>query len=207
MTDEAPTEASPLPPDPPTPSRSAHPRPAPPGKVTAAGIILLVLGTLSALGSAVALLWSLLFIIRMGMGFHRFDGPFDGPFGGDFGGGLGWAWFLFLGVAVALAVAVAGGHLAAGWGVLQRVAWGRILGLVVSGTALAILILSVLGSIVWVAALPDLREFDRVPEWFADWFRTVMTAGVGFGVLVGLVVGAAYVFVLWVLARSDEVFD
>jgi hypothetical protein len=34
-----------------------------------------------------------------------------------------------------------------------------------------------------------------------------MTAAVGFGVLVSLAVGAAYGFVLVVLARADEVFD
>jgi hypothetical protein len=69
------------------------------------------------------------------------------------------------------------------------------------------LILGVLGTLVWVAALPDLSQFDRVPGWFADWFRTMLTAGVGIGVLVSLVVCAAYGYVLWVLARADEVFD
>ena len=107
---------------------------------------------------------------------------------------------------VALAAAVAGGHLAAGWGVLQRRSWGRILSLVVSGTALAILILGVLGTVAWFATLPDLREFDRVPECVADWFRSLLTAGVGLGVLVSLVVGGAYAYVLWVLARADEGF-
>jgi hypothetical protein len=85
--------------------------------------------------------------------------------------------------------------------------WGRILGMVVSGTALAVWILGVLGTLVWVAALPDLSDFDRVPGWFAEWFRTMLTAGVGLGVLVSLVVSAAYGYVLWVLARADEVFD
>jgi hypothetical protein len=174
-----------------------------PGNVTAAAIILLIFGTLSALGGALALLWSLLFIGRMGMGFDRFGGGgFNDGFGGGFTGG-----FLFFVLAVALAAAVAGGHLAAGWAVLQRMSWGRILGMVVSGTALAVWILGVLGTLVWVAALPDLSDFDRVPGWFAEWFRTMLTAGVGLGVLVSLVVSAAYGYVLWVLARADEVFD
>jgi hypothetical protein len=200
MTDEDPTQVSALPPDPPAKTRPAGDRPRLPGNVTASAIILLVFGTLSALGSAIGVLWSLVVMVRMGMGFDRFGDRFDG-------GGGGWAGFLFFALAVAIAGAVAGGHLAAGWAVLQRLAWGRILGMVVSGAALAVLVLGVLGALVWVAALPDLREIDRVPEWFADWFRTMMTAGVGFGVLVSLVVGAAYGYVLWVLARADEVFD
>lgn len=182
-------------------------KPAPlPGRVTAAGVILLVFGTLSALSSALALLWSLLVMTRMGMGFVRFnDGP--GGFGGDgFGGGVGWPGILFIALAVAVAVAVAGGHLAAGWGVLQRFAWARLLGMVVSGTALVIIVLGVLGTLVWVATFPDLREFERIPEWFADWARTMVTAGVSIGVLVSLFASAAYGFVLWVLARADEDF-
>jgi hypothetical protein len=187
-------------------------RPALPGNVTAAAIILLVFGTLSALSSALALLWSLLFLGRMGMGFDRFggegfNGGFGGGFNGGFGGGAAGVGFLFFIVAVALAAAVAGGHLAAGWAVLQRLSWGRILGMVVAGAALAVLVLGMLGTLVWVAALPDLSQFDRVPDWFADWFRTMLTAGVGIGVLVSLVVSAAYGYVLWVLARADEVFD
>ncbi len=191
-----------LPPVPPASSRLPREWPALPGRVTAAGIILLVFGTLSALGSALGLLWTLLIAGRMSMGFDRFDDGFRGG-----GGGAGWAAFLFFVVALAIAFAVAGSQLAAGWGVLQRQAWGRILGLVVSGAALVLVILGMLGTLVWVATLPDFREFDRVPEWITNWFRSAMTAGVGFGVLVSLVVAAAYGYVLSVLARADEVFD
>jgi hypothetical protein len=174
----------------------------------AAALILLVFGTLSALGSALALLWSLLVLGRMGMGFMRFnDGFGGGGFGGGFGGPPGWTSLLFLFVAVGLAVAVAGGHLAAGWGVLQRQSWGRVLGLVVSGAALVILVLGVIGTLAWVAVLPDFRELDRIPEWFTNWVRGAMTAGVTIGVLVSLAAAAAYGFVLIVLARADEVFD
>lgn len=201
MADHDPTEMPARPP--------STARPKLPGNVTAAAIILLIFGTLSALGSALALLWSLLFLIRMGTSLDRFGGGgFNGGFGGGFNGGFGGgAGLLFFVVAVALAAAVAGGHLAAGWAVLQRMSWGRILGMVVSGAALAVVILGVLGTLIWVATLPDLREFDRVPGWFAEWFRSVLTAGVGFGVLVSLVVSAAYAYVLWVLARADEEFD
>jgi hypothetical protein len=179
-----------------------------PGRVTAAALVLLVFGTLSALSSALALLWSLLVIGRMGMGFMRFsDGFGGGGFGGGFGGPAGWTSLLFIFVAVALAVAVAGGHLAAGWGILQRQSWGRVLGLVVSGVGLVVLVLGVLGTLTWVAILPDFREFDRIPEWFSNWVRSAMTAGVTIGVLVSLAAGAAYAFVLVVLARADEVFD
>ncbi len=221
MTDEDPTEASvtppakpsaphpakaALPPDDISPATPAEPRSSLPGNVTAAAIVLLIFGTLSALGSALAILWSLLLVGRMGMGFDRFGGGF-GDGGGSFGGGFGATGFLFGVLAVALAAAIAGGHLAAGWAVLQRLAWGRILGMVVAGAALTVVILSMLGTLVWVATLPDLSEFDRVPGWFEDWFRSLMTAGVGFGVIVSLLVAAAYGYVLWVLARAGEVFD
>jgi hypothetical protein len=200
MADHDPTHAPAQPP--------AASSPRLPGNVTAAAIILLIFGTLSALGSALGLLWSLLFMSRMGMGFDRFGGGgFNDGFNGGFGGGAAGFGLLFFLVAAALGAAVAGGHLAAGWAVLQRMSWGRILGMVVSGTALAVWILGVLGTLVWVAALPDLSDFDRVPGWFAEWFRTMLTAGVGLGVLVSLVVSAAYGYVLWVLARADEVFD
>jgi hypothetical protein len=178
--------------------------------VTAAALILLVFGTLSAFGSALGVLWWLLVLARMGMGFGRFGDPFRDGFGGGFGGGFGasgFFGFLFIALAVALAVAVAGGHIAAGWGILQRWPWARILGLVVSGVGLVVFVVGILGTLVWVGTLPDFREFDRIPGWFATWARDVMTAGVTLGVLVGLVVAAAYAFILVVLARADEVFD
>jgi hypothetical protein len=198
MTDAPPPEAAALPPDPAPNQRSADQRRLP-GRVTAAAIILLVFGTLSALGGAVAILWSLVLVGRMGMmGWDRFEGGF---------GGYGGAGFLVGVMAVALAAAVAGSQLAAGWGVLQRLPWARILGMVVSAVALVLIVLGVLGTLVWVGTLPDLREFDRVPEWFSDWFRNVMTAGVAMGVLVSLVAGGAYAFVLVTLARAEEVFE
>jgi hypothetical protein len=165
-----------------------------------------VFGALSALGSALGVLWWLLVLARMGGGFGRFDDRFGEAFGGGFGAS-GFFGFLFIALAVALAVAIAGGHLAAGWGVLQRLPWARVLGLVVSGVGLVVFVMGTLGTLVWVGTLPDFREFDRIPEWLTTWFRDVMTAGVTLGVIVGLVVAGAYAFVLVVLARADEVFD
>ncbi|HEY7451108.1 MAG TPA: hypothetical protein VIA02_01150 [Candidatus Limnocylindria bacterium] len=206
MPDKTPAPAKP-PATPATPPPTTDPAPATParlpGRVTAAAIVMLVFGTLSALASAFTLLWSLLFLARMGGGFGRFRDGFDD----GFGGGIGFASLLFVALAVGLSVAVAGGHLAAGWGILQRLPWARILGMVVSAAALVLLVLGVLGTLVWVAAFPDLREIDRIPEWWTNWIRSLMTAAVGFGVLVSLAVGAAYGFVLVVLARADEVFD
>jgi hypothetical protein len=178
-----------------------------PGRVTAAALVLLVFGTLSAFGSALGLLWSLLVLVRMGMGFGRMGDGFRDGFGGGFVASSGLFGFLFIALAVALAVAVAGGHIAAGWGILQRWPWARVLGLVVSGVGLVVFVMGILGTLVWVGTLPDFREFDRIPEWFTTWARDLMTAGVTLGVLVGLVVAAAYAFVLVVLARADEVFD
>jgi hypothetical protein len=207
MTDAPPTEAgTPPPATPPAPPADTPPAPPPdradrlPGRVTAAALILLVMGTLSALGSAVTILWSLVLMGRMG-GFDRFDGGFGGF------GGFGGTGFLAGVMAVALAAAVAGGHLAAGWGILQRLEWGRVLGLVVSGVALVLIVLGIIGTAAWAAILPDFRELDRVPEWFTSWVRGAMTAGVTIGILVGLAAAVAYGFVLVVLARADDVFD
>jgi hypothetical protein len=44
-----------------------------------------------------------------------------------------------------------------------------------------------------------------VPEWWSQWIRSLITAGVGFGVVVSLVVGAAYAYVLVVLARAGDI--
>jgi hypothetical protein len=190
-------------PDTSPPAASSPPRL--PGRVTAAALVLLVFGTLSALGSALGVLWWLLVLARMG-GFGRFDDRFGDGFGAGFGSS-GLFGFLFIALAVALAVAVAGGHLAAGWGILQRFQWARVVGLVVSGVGLLVFVVGILGSLVWVGTLPDFREFDRIPEWLTTWARDFMTAGFGLGVVVGLAVAAAYAFVLVVLARADEVFD
>ncbi|HJT63145.1 MAG TPA: hypothetical protein VJ839_00040 [Candidatus Limnocylindria bacterium] len=65
---------------------------------------------------------------------------------------------------VALAATVAGAHLATGWGVLQRRSWGRILGLVVNGTALAILILGVLGTMAWLPPSPTCGNSTASPN-------------------------------------------
>jgi hypothetical protein len=198
MTDASPTDVAAMPP-------SAEERRLP-GRVTAAALVLLIFGTLSAFGSALGVLWWLLVLARMGMGFGRFGGPFNDGFGGGFGAG-GLFGFLFIALAVALAVAVAGGHIAAGWGILQRLPWARVLGLVVSGVGLVVFVMGILGTLVWVGTLPDFREFDRIPEWLTTWARDVMTAGITLGVIVGLVVAGAYAFVLVVLARADEAFD
>jgi hypothetical protein len=205
MTD-SPTEALPPTPAEPTPTE----RRALPGNVTAAAVILLVFGTLAAFGAALSLLWSLFVMNRMGMGFTPmmfdrrpgfmdFGGAFDGPMG------FGFSGLLFVVLGLAIGAAVAGGHIAAGWAILQRITWGRILGMVVAGAALAVLAIGVLGTLVWVAALPDFGDFARVPEWWSQWIRSLITAGVGFGVVVSLVVGAAYAYVLVILARAGDV--
>jgi hypothetical protein len=169
-------------------------------------VILLVFGTLAAFGAALSLLWSLFVMNRMGMGFmpmfDRHPG-FMGFDGGQFG--VGFSGLLFVVLGLAIGAAVAGGHIAAGWAILQRIAWGRILGMVVAGAALAVLAVGVLGTLVWVAALPDFGDFARVPEWWSQWIRSLITAGVGFGVVVSLVVAAAYAYVLVVLARAGDV--
>ena len=202
MTD-SPTEALPPPPAQPTPA-DRHPLP---GNVTGAAVILLVFGTLAAFGAALSLLWSLFVMNRIGMGFMpMFDGPMrdmPGAFDGRFG--FGFSGLLFVVLGLAIGAAVAGGHIAAGWAILQRLSWGRILGMVVAGAALAVIAVGVLGTLVWVAALPDFSEIGRIPEWWSQWIRSLITAGVGFGAIVSLVVAVAYAYVLVVLARAGDV--
>jgi hypothetical protein len=219
MTDEAPTEVTPppapkrasrssrstapppaaaLPPDPPP---AAGPPPRLPGSVSAAAILLLIFGSLAALGTAMSLLAAVAF------SFRRFGPAFDGFGGGGFDGGgmsaMGFAPFL---VTLALGGAVAAAHLAAGVGILQRLAWGRILGMVVSGAALIVVGLSLAASIIWVVALPDFREIGDGRVWM-DWIRNLMTWTIAVGIVVGALLIAAYAFIVWVLARADEVFE
>jgi len=40
-----------------------------------------------------------------------------------------------------------------------------------------------------------------------DWFRGLLTAGVTFGTIVSIAVGAAYTYILVALARHEEAFD
>ena len=195
---------------PPPPALPPDPPPGPPiatlpGNVTAAAILLLIFGTLAGIGTAMSLLAAIAFSARRFMPFDGFNGFSDFErFGG---GGMFVVGFTPVLVTLVLGAAVTAGHIAAGAGILQRMTWGRILGMVVSAVALVVLVLGVAGTLTWVAILPDFRELDRIPEWFTTWFRSAMTAGVTIGVLVSLAAGAAYAYVLVVLARSDEVFD
>ena len=224
MTDELPEEATPeptesgstnpavpnpnLPPEP-APRGPAGPRPPLPGTVTAAAIILLVFGTIAAFGSALFLLGSL--------SMRRFMPMFDPDFGSGYMPGFdgGQFWFVGIatfGVAVLIGAAIAGGHIAAGWAILQRLGWGRILGMVVSGVALVVGVLGVAGTLIWASAIQSLPDYVG-PGWMGggghmmDWYRGVMTSGVAFGVVASIAVAAAYVFVLVVLARHGEIFD
>jgi hypothetical protein len=113
---------------------------------------------------------------------------------------------LFVVLAVAFVAAVAGGHLAAGWAILQRLAWGRILGMVVSGVALVVLALGLVGTLAWAAAVSDLVDQYGSGYW-VEWFRNVASIGVTVGALVTIAIGAGYAFILWVLARHGEVFE
>lgn len=221
MTDELPEETTPEPtqPQPPGPSPALPPEPAArapggpkrplPGTVTAAAIVLLVFGTLAAFGSSVALLWSLFAMRRLVPVFNDEFGP--GLMGGFHGGQGSWMGIASFGLTVVIGAAVAGGHLAAGWAVLKGMAWGRILGMVVSGVGLVVLVLGVSGTLIWASALQSLPGYMD-PGFMGSghmvgWFRSMMTSSVAFGVVVSIAAGIAYVFVLTVLARHGEAFD
>ena len=219
MTDELPEEAPPestppqppahnpaLPPEPP-PSAPAGPKRPLPGSVTAAAIVLLVYGTIAAFGALLALLWSMSVPTFMPMVdggfFDRMPGP--GMMGGFDGRGFWWMGIASVGVMVVLGAAVAGGHIAAGWAILQRLAWGRILGMVVAGVGLVVLLVGVAGTLVWVSNFQDLDRY--VDRHMMDWFRGLIASSVAFGTVLSVAVGFGYAFVLWVLGRHEEAFD
>ena len=180
--------------------------------MTSAAVVLLVFGTLAAFGSAMTLLWSLFAMRWFGMWFDggvmvpRMDPVTGGHMGFD-GGSMGWAGFASFGLMLLVGVAISGGHLAAGWAILQRLEWGRILGMVVSGVALVVLVLGVAGMLVWWSAIPDFSAFDGQSGYWVDWYRSMLSSAVAFGAVVSLAVGLLYGFVLWTLARAGDVFD
>lgn len=183
------------------------PRPAAvlPGNLTAAALVLLVFGTLAGLGTVLTVLAALL------AGAGRFtmygnpgmmDGRLVGPWMADGGHGL-FMWLLFVGLLAALGATVTGAHVAAGWGILQRRPWARIVGLVVSGTALVLLAVGLAWALVWAAAGTP-PGFDDHPRRMADYHQPAMGAMVALGAVITLLAMAAYGFVLWVLARRGD---
>lgn len=179
------------------PNANAAPPPKLPGNVTAAAVLLLIFGTLAGIGTAMSLLATLAFSVR------RFG--FDDGFGRFDGGGMFMGFTPVL-VTLVLGAAISSGHLAAGIGILQRQPWGRILGMVVSGAALVVVSLSLAASVIWIVVLPDFSNVGDGRMWI-DWIRALMTWTVAVGVVVGVLLIAAYGFVLWVLARADETSD
>jgi hypothetical protein len=213
----APSEVVSDPPPPPAPTEL-------PGNVTAAAVLLLIFGTLAGLGTAFMVFILLTFAaipvspMMWDPSLSAPDGCYgvmlpDGSNSCDWGAHVypGWSsgtayWPMGL-LSVALmaiaGVAVTGGHIAAGVAILQRQNWGRILGMVVSGASLVLLILLV-GSMLVVAASP-MPGFENARYAHGNIGR-MMTGSILFSALVAVALGAAYGFVLWVLARRGDVF-
>jgi hypothetical protein len=125
------------------------------------------------------------------------------------GGPAAWTGFALFGVLLVVGAAVAGGHIVAGWAILRRLAWGRILGMVVSGVGIAAVVLGVASTLIWVGTLPDFSEFERGGRdgiWI-EWFQSLMTAGIAFSTVVSIVAGVAYAYILVALAGHEEAFD
>lgn len=204
-------------PPPAAPVEPAEPIPQPPaklpGSVTAAAVLLLIFGTLAGLATAFMVFTLLMFTaipfgpippIDCVPGDRACDFPMDPSFGLDAG-------FAFMGVAsvavmAIVGVAVTAGHIAAGIAILQRQGWARILGMVVSGAAVIVLVLS-LGTTLMAALVPMPSFEDPMGAKWDQYYATTMAATLAFGTVVAVFVGAAYTYVLWVLARRGDVFE
>lgn len=215
----------------PAPDSAAQPAPAKTsadkahGRLNAAAVILLVFGGISVLNTLAVMLWAVLgaafragrqgtLMLQNGGGF-----PNDGRFGGGPAGGmptvigapagdwhaLGFAFLAILIIGAAGAI-IGGSQILAGFWILQRRTWGRVLGMVVSGMALIVLVTGFTATLVWAGAVagPAMQESGRH---FAEHARSAFTAVIGFGAIVWLILTAAYGWILFTLARHDEAFE
>ncbi|MDP9468746.1 MAG: hypothetical protein M3P32_08430 [Chloroflexota bacterium] len=179
-----------------------------PGNVTAAAVVLLVGGALAGVGTVLALLAALL------AGTRRFDmygdpGMMQNPMSGQWvtdGGHAAWMGLVFVALLALLGAAITGAHVAAGWLILQRHQWARVLGLVVSGAALVVLVVGLASMLVW-ATVDVPPGFEDFPRRMGDYYHSVMGATVALGTIISLGLIAAYGFVLWVLARHGDAID
>lgn len=177
-----------------------------PANLTAAAVVLLTFGALAGLGTALTLLAALLAGARR-FTFYGDPGMMGGHWAGD-GGPAGWVGFLFVALLAALGAAITGGHVLAGWAILQRRSWGRILGLVVSGTALVVLVVGLLSTLVWaVVGMPTMGDLGGGMGDYYRYYDSMMGATVAIGTIVSLGLIAGYGFVLWVLARHGDALE
>ncbi len=172
-----------------------------PGNITAAAVVLLVFGALGGVSTVLSLLAFLL------GGTGRFT-PYGDPgmMGRQWvadGGQTAWMGLLFVALLAFLGAALTAAHVAAGWAILQRHRWARVLGLVVSGAALVALVVGLASILVWttVAMPPGFIDYGR--RMVVD-YHSVTGAVVALGTIITLGLIAAYGFVLWVLARHGE---
>lgn len=141
-----------------------------PGNVTAAAVFLFILGTLAGLLALFTFISTPTKVVEIVGGVTQVTD---------------------LGLTSALTILVVGGavtavHIAAGRAILRGRAWGRILGLVVSGIAIVLLLLSLL--------------YTVAPA-------TLLTNSLALGtVIVVVLLIAAYAFVIWALARHGSAF-
>ena len=141
-----------------------------PGNVTAAAVFLFILGTLAGLVALFGFISTPTKVVEVSGGVTRVTD---------------------LGLTSALTILVLGGavtaaHIAAGRGILRGRAWGRILGLVVSGMAIVVLLLSLL--------------YTVAPA-------TLLTNSLALGtVMVTTLLIAAYALVIWAVARHGNAF-
>jgi hypothetical protein len=176
-------------------------------------VLLLIFGTLAGLGTALVVFTMLMFTAIPVSSFPAMECMRGDPFcdistDPSFGFNAGF-WFMGVASVALMAIvgaAVAGGHIAAGIAILQRRSWARILGMVISGAALVILVLG-LGTTLTAAIVPTPPFDDQMGAQWDQYYAATMAATLAFGTVVVIFVGAAYGYVLWVLARRGEAFE
>ena len=174
------------------------------GWVTTSAVVLLVVGTLSALAGV------LMIIIGIAFG-SSFSDMFTGqpgvPENVNFEAVSGIMTGFIVGFAI-IALLWAAGHVAAGVGILGGRAWGRITGIVLAAIGLALSALGIFGTLASAAATPDMmRDPDFAALYPGMSAQDVATTSIVTGMLFLLSFLIGYLIVLITMIRNGAFFD
>lgn len=174
------------------------PKPPLPGMLLAAGIVLLVAGTLAGILGAIFLFTGLVYD-------QLPNTPGSGMTDAEFRATMGAAKILVIVLGIG-GLVVAGAHMAAGVGIIRRADWARIVGMVVAVLAILVSLLFLLLIVVAGTQPPGSLSGAGLTEVELEQLRAA--AGIGLVFAVGLFGTAllAYGFVLVALIRRGSAF-